>query len=191
MAGSKRVFQRCSTCGAETARTYIDNVLLCDRGADGRIANATGWPELPEPPQPEEFAGPDRRKHRMCYRLWRSPGGIVAEAEELRRDGDINPEGYHFKVMAPHDGDVEQLMLRLRAEVQRGIGQLHLQRDAHGGLLLADDEARGRFIWSDASDYPYDVVVDGRRLTWEEFGRALEPYEGWRFRLTLSSTDSE
>ncbi len=30
---------------------------------------------------------------------------------------------------------------------------------------------------------PYDVVVDGRRLSWEEFGRVLEPFEGWPFTL--------
>jgi hypothetical protein len=32
---------------------------------------------------------------------------------------------------------------------------------------------------------PYSVVVDGRTLTWEEFGEALEPFEGWRFRLVI------
>ena len=31
----------------------------------------------------------------------------------------------------------------------------------------------------------YDVVVDGRRLSWEEFGRALEPFEGWDFTLRI------
>ncbi|HEX6329854.1 MAG TPA: hypothetical protein VF129_01000 [Actinomycetota bacterium] len=34
--------------------------------------------------------------------------------------------------------------------------------------------------WNE-SGLPYDVVVDGRRLIWEEFGRVLEPFEGWPF----------
>jgi hypothetical protein len=33
---------------------------------------------------------------------------------------------------------------------------------------------------------PYDVIVDGCKLTWEELGQALGSYEGWRFRLELA-----
>ncbi len=29
------------------------------------------------------------------------------------------------------------------------------------------------------------MVVDGRTLRWEDLGRALEPFEGWRFRLVI------
>jgi ArsR family transcriptional regulator len=29
------------------------------------------------------------------------------------------------------------------------------------------------------------VIVDGRKLTWDGLGRALEPYEGWQFRLLI------
>lgn len=28
------------------------------------------------------------------------------------------------------------------------------------------------------------------RLTWTQFGRALEPFEGWAFRLTFERTDT-
>lgn len=28
------------------------------------------------------------------------------------------------------------------------------------------------------------------RLTWTQFGRALEPFEGWAFRLTFEHTDT-
>lgn len=42
-------------------------------------------------------------------------------------------------------------------------------------------------MWSDGRETgdPYDVVVDGRTLSWEEFGRALGAYEGWRFRMVI------
>jgi hypothetical protein len=40
-----------------------------------------------------------------------------------------------------------------------------------------------------ASDHteldPFDVVIDGRTLTWSEFGQALHSFEGWRFRMTI------
>ena len=53
----------------------------------------------------------------------------------------------------------------------------------HGaGLRVTDgEEVVGRFIWSDdgAAGAPFDVVIDGRTLTWEQFGEALSAYEGW------------
>lgn len=53
---------------------------------------------------------------------------------------------------------------------------------------MAGDELAGRLLWNE-DEGPYDVVVDGRRLSWEEFGRALEPFEGWRFRLIFEDVE--
>lgn len=61
------------------------------------------------------------------------------------------------------------------------------------------EEVVGRFVWSDegVAGVPFDVVIDGRTLTWEEFGVALTSYEGWNFRLLIedrvveASTDAE
>jgi hypothetical protein len=50
-------------------------------------------------------------------------------------------------------------------------------------------EVEGRLVWRDEKP-GYDVVVDGRRLTWEEFGAALEPFEGWTFRLSMRDIDT-
>lgn len=48
----------------------------------------------------------------------------------------------------------------------------------------------GRLVWNDqAGDgKPYRVIVDGRTLSWQEFGSALEAYEGWRFRLVIDDS---
>lgn len=42
-------------------------------------------------------------------------------------------------------------------------------------------------LWNDEGETrkPYDVVVDGRTLSWEELGKALEQCEGWCFRLVI------
>lgn len=36
---------------------------------------------------------------------------------------------------------------------------------------------------------PYNAVVDGRPLTWAEFGLELEPIGGWEFRLSFRPED--
>ena len=49
-------------------------------------------------------------------------------------------------------------------------------------------EVEGRPVWRD--DGPgYDVVV-GQRLSWEEFGAVLEPFEGWTFRLSTPDIET-
>ena len=45
----------------------------------------------------------------------------------------------------------------------------------------------GRLVWNDEGDNgkPYNVVIDGQTMSWDELGMALEPYEGWGFRLVI------
>jgi len=97
-------------------------------------------------------------------------------------------EGYEFAVLGDHDADVGALVSRVRSRAEGEIGRSYLERASRrSGWTLRDDEVAGRLVWSDEGDNgrPYDVVIDGRILSWEEFGTALESYEGWGFRLVI------
>lgn len=180
MEGSDPGASRCADCGAEPSRIHLDGVPLCEGCFDARISEGTGWPRLPPPPPPEIIRGPDGRRHRIAYRVWRSPGGISVEAEEEGRS-----EGYAARLVIPHEGDPTPAVERVRAAIRRRIGHLHLDRTSgSGNLIMSGDELRGRLVWR-AGGMPYGVVVDGRELSWEEFGLALEPFEGWEFRLRI------
>ena len=169
----------CADGGAQQVRSLLDAVPLCDRCYDARIAASQDWPRLPEPPAPETITGPDGRRHRIVYRVWRSPGGIAVEAAEDDRASD----GYFVQVVGPHDADVPTLVERTKAGIRRRIGRLDLERSPRGDhWIIAGDDLTGRLVWDDDGE-PYGVVVDGRHLSWEAFGRALEPFEGWEFRL--------
>ncbi len=175
----------CADCGAQPVRMNLGTVPLCDRCFDARIAASTGWPRLPEAPEPETIAGPDGRLHRIVYRLWRSPGGVAVEAEE---DGDPF-DGFYAEVVGPHDADPAPLVERTRTAIRRRIGRQDLTLGPGGPhWIMAGDDLHGRLVWNEDGQ-PYDVVVDGRRLGWEEFGRALEPFEGWEFRLSFRHED--
>ncbi len=149
---------------------------------------ATGWPELPDPPAPEVFTGPDGRPHPMTFRVWRCPTGILAEARESDSSGR---GGYHVEVLSGHDTDVDTLVRTLRGKIAEQIGRLYLERAQDGReWTLSGDTVAGRLTYVGDSP-PYDVVVDGRTLSWEEFGRALGPFEGWQFQLTLGDRVDE
>ncbi len=155
---------------------------LCDGCFDERISAATGWPRLPAPPAPVVVvAGADRRQHRLRFRLWRTPGGISAEAIEESPDGD-GDEGFHLRVFGEHDADPAVLLAELDERVRAEVGRRYLERD-EDRWQVAGSEVAGRVGWG--SGGPPDVVVDGRRLSWEEFGQAVASFEGWWFRITF------
>jgi hypothetical protein len=127
----------------------------------------------------------DGRLHVLKFRILRPPTGIEVELEEA---GVPIGEGYHFAVLGTHDADIEELVTSVRSQAEAEISRQYLEPHPHrSGWIISDDEVAGMFICSQdtGTDGPYDVVVDGRTLTWEEFGKALASYEGRRFRLVI------
>jgi len=57
---------------------------------------------------------------------------------------------------------------------------------------IADQTVRGRIEWdaSGNSRVPL-LVIDGRDVSWNEFGRMLMSFEGWQFRLTIRDRSEE
>src|SRR5438067_572345 len=134
---------------------------------------------------PVTLGAPDGRSHRLRYRVWRAPTGIEVELEEASVPVG---EGYQFVVLGDHDADVDELISRVRTLAEAEVGRQYLELPSHrDGWIAAVDEVAGRLVWNDAGvdGKPYNVVVDGRTLTWDELGVALEPFEGWHFRLTI------
>ncbi len=181
----------CDDCGGPQPRVRLGTAVLCDRCADRRIAAKTGFPELPDPPPAIERTTLDGRRITLRFRLWRAATGIEMELEE---DGLEPREGFHLAVLGAHDADPDVLAAYLRHRADEELGRRYLTSNPHrAGWILAEghDELSGRLVWNDEGNEigtPYDVVVDGRKMTWEQLGQALEGYEGWRFRLVIEDS---
>jgi hypothetical protein len=164
----------------------LGEAQLCDACYNDRASALTGSPPLPRPPPPIVITGPDGRSHRLTYRVLRAPAGVEVKLEET----GVEPgEGYDFAVLGDHDAEVAPLLRQVRTVAEREVARQYLEPAEHGGgwRVTDGDEVLGRFIWSDegAAGAPFDVVVDGRTLSWEQFGEALSAYEGWNFRLLI------
>jgi hypothetical protein len=180
-SGMKRSSVLCVECGAPGGVFLDGEGPLCDSCADARLSEITGYPRLPAPPPPEVIVGPDRRRHKIFYRIWRSPARIVVEAVE---SGD---GGYLVKVGGSHFSDVPELVARARSSIRERIGRIELERSPHDGYwMMSGWEVNGRFEWNEQSEL-FDVVIDGRRLSWSEFGRVVSCYEGWEFKLSIDT----
>jgi hypothetical protein len=134
----------------------------------------------------------DGRDHHLEFSVWLAPTGLAVELIE-RTEGER--EGYRFSTIGPVDGALDAHADHLRAKAREEIGRLCLAPCGQDERLLADgDQVAGRLVWPAGAwtgdpDCPaYDVVVDGRQMSWEEFGKTLEPYEGWRFRLVIEDS---
>ena len=176
----------CEDCGEPDTNAVLGGVEVCDRCFDRRISAHTGLPRLPDPPPPIAIAGPDGRRHHLRYRVWRAGVGIEVQLDET---GVPVGEGYRFAVLGDNDADVDTLVAEVRAMAETEIGRQYLERttERHPWTVGDDDEVAGRFAWSDGrgNEEPYNVVVDGRTISWEELARALESYDGWGFRLVI------
>ena len=182
----------CHECGAAEVGVRYGDARLCDGCFNDRVAEAAGLPRLPTPPPPLVLAGRDGREHQLRFRFLRAPTGL----EVLLEETNVPPgEGYRFAVRGDRAADPEPLVEHVSAIARRELARQYLQPASHrsGWIVGDDDEVGGRFVWNDdgLTGRPYNVVVDGRTLSWEELGEALEPYEGWNLRLVIEDRVEE
>jgi len=116
---------------------------LCDSCFDEQISALTGWPRLPAPPEPTTVVGADGRGHRLRYRLWRTPGGISADAIEEVPGFDVE-DGYVLRVFGDHHADPAELLAELDDLVQDELGRCYLEHDDGLGWQVAGTEVAGR-----------------------------------------------
>ena len=126
--------------------------------------------------------------HQFHFRT-RLLGHIVAlDAFELR---DGYPSGYQCEVIGDPEDDLLELLGRLVARLRRMLAVKHLT-DEGPEPGIAAQTVRGRIDWDDSAVARTPlIVIDGREISWEEFGRMLTAFEGWQFKLEIVDRSDE
>jgi len=133
-----------------------------------------------------DFAGVP---HEFHFRTRLFGTGIALDAFELR---DGSPAGYQFQIIGnPHD-DLLILVGKLIEKMRPALSFKHLVNGPHGLQIENYHVVKGRIEWDDAQNGEIPLlVIDGREITWEEFGRMLMTFEGWQFKLNLVEPGEE
>ena len=187
----------CETCGEITPGYDLVSYgsvergyrQLCSRCLNAEVAELSGLEDFEnlrfEPIGITDCAG---ESHQLHFRV-RLHGDIVAlEAFELREG---NPAGYQFQMLGNPENDLFALLGRLIEKIRRALAIKHLTDDGHG-LQIADQTVRARIDWDEAEDGHVPlVVVDGREISWEDFGHMLMTFEGWQFKLEIFDRSDE
>jgi hypothetical protein len=114
---------------------------------------------------------------------------VALDAFELR---DVHPSGYHFQIIGDPEEDLLVLLGRLIEKMRRALSTKHLKNGEHGLQISDDRVVCGRIEWDDArNDRVPLLIIDGREIGWEEFGRMLMTFEGWQFKLTIRDKSEE
>ena len=130
--------------------------------------------------------------HEFHFRTHLFGSGVTLDAFEL---ADGVPSGYQFRVMGEPDDDLWQLMARLVEKMRRALALQHIENTPLGVHVTDRNVVRGRVESSDAeNDWDLNiptVVIDGREVSWADFGRMLAAYEGWQFKLEMVDLSDE
>jgi hypothetical protein len=188
---------RCARCrgefpGYDLVGTVTDDraqTTLCWRCFNDRMAERDGIP----------FENPDlapltlRDAHgRRCTFHFRTRllGALLAvDAFEIK---DGAPGGYELMEIGSSHDDPDELFERLKARFRRLAGRKHIRRAGRAWELAEGDTVRGRFVWDDETGGVLPrLVIDGREIGWEEFGRMLSSREGWQFRIEVFGREED
>ena len=162
---------------------------LCTRCFNAEVAQLHGLDDFEnirlEPIGLTDCAGEEHQFHFQTRLL----GGIVSlEAFELREG---NPAGYTFQLIGKPEEDLFALLGRLIQRIRKALSVKHIEDGQHG-LQIVDDTVRGRIEWDDDEDGRVPLmVVDGREISWEEFGQMLMSHEGGQFKLEIFDRSDE
>ena len=123
----------------------------------------------------------------FCSRL--GGPGLAVEALEIKGG---QPQGYEFQVLGKLDQDPLELFRRLYERIRRTLARKHIVDGELGPRIGDENVVRGRITWDDEShgEVPR-LVIDGKELSWEEFGRMLMTYEGFQFKLAILDRSDE
>jgi hypothetical protein len=188
---------RCDNCGQLTPAYNVVNYgsadqgykQLCGQCFNQEAARLDGLVDFQdarfEPVSLVDCAG---KAHKFHFRTRLFGPGVALDAFELRRG---YPAGYRFQIIGEPEGDLLVLLGRLVEKMRRALSIKHISRGTLG-LQIADRVVQGLIGWDDAAEGRVPlIVVDGRAITWEEFGRMLMTFEGWQFKLEIRDKSEE
>ena len=106
---------------------------------------------------------------------------------------DSVPKGYEFSEYADAEDDLFSIFVKLVERMRYALERRHIEpSDLTRYSITDEDTVRGQLTWDDDTDGEVPcLVIDGKELSWHEFGRMLMTYEGFHFKLNIFEDGEE
>lgn len=185
---------KCTRCGAsvqpyESIRLPSANgdTLICLKCYNKRVADSFGveYDYLAlHPIIIQDTDGLDHTFH-LTVRLMGTMQ--IMDAFELV---DNQPAGYQFSMGEPVASGLFVLFSKLYERMLKALGTKYIYKNkTYDTWLIADQKTVQGHISSDLAssrEAPLPlIIIDGKNLTWNEFGRMLAAHEGFNFKLQV------
>ena len=189
---------RCDGCGQLTPNYDIVNYgsaergqrQLCSQCFNKEVAKLVG-PNKFEDARFEPVGLIDclGQAHEFHFRAHFFGPGVALDAFELL---DGYPAGYRFQLIGDPEDDLLVLLGRLIEKMRRGLSIKHLRGGELEAHIGEDAVVRGRIDSDGDLDGQVPIlIIDGRKITWEEFGRMWMTFEGFQFKLEIRDKSEE
>ena len=117
---------------------------------------------------------------------------VSIEAFELIKE---YPSGYTFMILGHSEEDeILELFGTLFERIRRALSRKHIKHDKQFGWQITDEQVvRGHIGYDENNEderLPC-IMIDGKELSWNDFGRMLMTFEGFNFKLQLHDRSEE
>ncbi len=190
-------YTRCEACGNDvpgydTVHLSYDkgSRLLCLRCFNDMISESHGIDFTHESFDPITLQDVDGINHEFHFRVHLLGTKVSIDAFELKNG---EPAGYEFQVVGDAEEDLLNLFKKLFERLRRAMVQKHLKEDDRFGPQITDEATvRGHIEWDEDTDGMLPcLVIDGKEISWEAFGRMLMTFEGFHFQLEIFDKSEE
>ncbi len=189
--------KRCDSCGTKVPTydgVYLSgehtNRYICSKCYNESVSEAIGLNFEHLSFHPITLADKDNENHTFHFQTRLFGENVLIQALEIQ---DCSPKGYEFSIHGNADDDLFALFGKLVERMRRGLERRYIEPSDLTRYRITDkDIVRGQITWDDdtGGEVPC-LVIDGKELSWHEFGRMLMTYEGFHFKLQIFEGSEE
>ncbi|WP_342616745.1 hypothetical protein [Rhodoferax sp. GW822-FHT02A01] len=185
----------CERCGKSAPSHVLTHfavesgtLLLCIQCFNAKIARRSGIEAFDNTElEPIAITDADGISHTFHFQTRLLGPMVTLDAFELR---DGTPGGYQFRLIGDPGEDRYTQLAHMVQKIRDALASKYL-KDGEFGLQIRDMNVQGQ-IEADLSEESElfgnrapMLVIDGREVSWEEFGRMLMTFEGFEFKLQI------
>lgn len=147
--------------------------------------------------QPISLEDIDGQQHKFEFTVQLMGDELVLKAHEDTRD-DVC--AYEFSMVGEYEDGLFSLFSRLYERMINTLNTRHIYKDPETGQWLVqagdggEDIIRGRIEpdtdMDDSIETPL-IIIDGKKISWKEFGKMLMTFEGFNFKLQIYDPSDE
>lgn len=188
---------QCNACRAEvssydgvylTARGH--SRFLCSKCYNESISEEFGLDFNHISFHPMTLRDRDGVDHTFHFQTRLFGDNVNIEALEIKEG---NPKGYVFSEHGDVEDDLFGLFAKLVDRLRRELERKHIEpSDLLRYQITNQNIVRGHIAWDDETggETPC-LIIDGKEISWHEFGRMLMTYEGFHFKLEIFEGSEE